>query len=322
MKKAWKIAGILMLSIIIFAAAFVFHSRMFYSAPPRQGLREMIQSFETNREAIFTVRDYFANSKHETITSVGGQSGMVQMHGENTGFAGQAVIENEHAKEAMSLLIRDGYKQIRKWKGFITFTRWQRGSATVGVLYAADGSIPTPGTIYFLSKLEPLAYEGWYYFETNYNESRMPPSQGIDDMRAALEEDMQLLIIIRNYFANLDYDVLSYPIDFRVETNNRGVMYVGVPINNWESRRYMAISCESVNIALELLLLQGYMNISKNDGFLIFTRWARGGVGIGAVYSMDGTMPTSDALPYLTKLEISEEDGWFYYEVNSRNWPR
>ena len=320
MKEGLKITGVVVLSLTIFAVAIVASSRLFFAAPPRRDIQDMLQCLEENRDTIFTVKEYFANSEYVWLVYPpldNNRSGVLWI-----GDGITRPIDDSDAKEAMSLLLRDGYVRIRKWRGLITFTRWQRGGATVGIVYSADGSIPTPGNIYFLSKLEPLYYEGWYYFETNYNESRLPPTQGIDDMRTEFVENREAILAVRNYFTANAHDVLSYPIGFREETSNRGVIYAGTPRNNWEPRAYVRIDCNNVNTALERLLLHGYMSVRKDGNFITFTRWGRGGVGIGAIYSADRSTPNSDVLPYLTKLEPSEEDGWFYYEVNSRNWSR
>jgi len=222
MKKTLKIIVIAVLSIIIFISAVVASSRLFFAAPPRRGMDDMLQCFEINREAVFTVRDYFADSEYMWLVYPH-QSGMVWVGDDNLGIPTTYFINNSDTKEALNLLIRDGYVRIQKWRGLITFTRWQRGGANVGIIYSADGSIPTPGTIYFLSKLVPLEYDGWYYFETNYNESRIPPEQGIDDMRGEFEENMESIFVIRDYFVSLEYDVLHYPIAFRESTNNGNV---------------------------------------------------------------------------------------------------
>jgi len=289
-------------------------------------MQEMLQDFEANKEALFAVKDYFANSEHGWLVypsiSEDGTPGMLWVGEGGSDLDDHIPIDCEDTKNSVALLRRRGYVRINKWRGLLTITRWRRGGAHVGIVYSVDGSIPTPSNIWFLSELEPLEYDGWYYFKTNYNESRIPPEQTIYDMRDEFDENREAIFAVRDFFAGLEHDVLSYPIGFRESTNNRGVMYVGAARNYWEPRTYMEIECEDANMALELLILHGYMRVSKHDGFIEFNRWGRGGVGIGLVYSIDGSPPDSDFLTYLSKLESSEEDGWFYYEGNSRNWPR
>lgn len=40
----------------------------------------------------------------------------------------------------------------------------------VGVAFSLDGSVPDESAITFLTKIEPLEDEGWYYYESDYNE--------------------------------------------------------------------------------------------------------------------------------------------------------
>jgi len=84
----------------------------------------------------------------------------------------------------------------------------------------------------------------------------------------------------------------------------------------------MEIGNADANAALELLHIHGYFGIGKSYDFIIFYRWGRGGVGVGLVYSVTGIPPDSDVIPYLTILEPSDTDGWFYFESNSRGWRR
>ena len=56
---------------------------------------------------------------------------------------------------------------IEKNNNVIIFQRWSNiGVNSGGLVYVINGEYPQ---IQFISKCEPLEYEGWYYYETDLN---------------------------------------------------------------------------------------------------------------------------------------------------------
>jgi len=81
-------------------------------------------------------------------------------------------IEDTTVAEAIDRLFeKRGYKGINRDGNTISFLIWTRlmdfGS---GIAYSINGQVPDDMSIQFLTKLEPLDKENWYYYEEDYNE--------------------------------------------------------------------------------------------------------------------------------------------------------
>lgn len=81
-------------------------------------------------------------------------------------------IENEPLSDAIKyLLSKREYYKIFKSDNIITFVKWRRGRDwSGGVAYKIDksGELEVP----YVTKSSPLSNDGWYYYESNYNQWR------------------------------------------------------------------------------------------------------------------------------------------------------
>ena len=311
-RKIVVIAIIIGAILIACGSVYMFIIRMYFdSRMPRQGIHEMVADFEENRETLLTVRDYFAELEYEWLAYPFGRSERGVMFAESA-LNLRFEIDNEHAGNAIRELLHRGYSRIEKRGGVISFIRWGNTNAGVGIVYSADGYYPHSGIVQFMTRLEPLAENGWFYFEVNYNEYRTTPVQGLYDMKIDFANDNDTVFFVRDYFLGLEYIRVSYPT-----TSGRHDVFIKQPY--WH---LAPIGDEDAKEAMSLLLRQGYRQIQKEDKFVILRRWGHRDAGVGVVYSVDRSIPDSHIIPYLIMLEPSVKDGWFYFESNHRLYNR
>jgi hypothetical protein len=139
-----------------------------------------------------------------------------------------------------------------------------------------------------------------------------PPWQGMGQMLRDFEENKEEIFVVRDFFAQLEYDFAFYP----ATSGERGVIFAGAGVG------YIPIENRNAIEAMDLLLGQSYRHITKRDGFISFMRWGTTNAGVGIVYSMHGLPPDSTAIQFLMKLEPLPDDGWFYFEVNYNEYRR
>ena len=155
-------------------------------APPWQGMKQMEKDFQQNEELITSVKNYLAESEYNYI-SITDSMARGQMF---VNIAGQsyAKIDNEEIIDAIRQLKKHGYSSISKRANVISFVRWTGFDVSKGVAYSVDGveqnygidpkihpygSPEMPVAITFLTKLEPMSEDGWYYYEADYNKWRV-----------------------------------------------------------------------------------------------------------------------------------------------------
>jgi len=176
MKKRKIILTIIILLLVIILTIIFIPIKIFFinmyrdNRMPRQGIHEMQKDFEENKELILIIRDYFAASRHARLSypSRSGESGMLWSGTMSRNIA----ISDENMEHAIYRLFSSGYRQVVKEDSFISFIRWGNTGAGVGVVYSIGGAIPCSTAIQFLTELEPLTEDGWFYFEVHYNTYR------------------------------------------------------------------------------------------------------------------------------------------------------
>lgn len=139
--------------------------------PPSEEKMERI--FNRDQEDLVTIKNYFVDSeyseifinessyiKHPNMMDAGSQIGDVE-------------IKDADVLEAIKRLFeKHGYKIISKSGNTIEFCEWTRlADNSRGIAYSING-IDEP-EIDFVTRLEPLDEEGWYYYEADFNEWRI-----------------------------------------------------------------------------------------------------------------------------------------------------
>ena len=176
--KNTKVLGVLLPAVVlvivlaILIPPGIFFTRMYLdNQMPRQGIDEMKRDFEENSDTILIVRDYFLRLEYAWLVyppPTGERGVMFAEYAPDLRLA----LDEGYDGNAVRELLRLGYRRIEKRGGFISFIRWGNTSAGVGIVYATDGYVPISVVLQFLTVLEPMEEEGWFYFEVNFNEYR------------------------------------------------------------------------------------------------------------------------------------------------------
>lgn len=124
--------------------------------------------FVQNRNEIDTITNYFINSEYSDIR--------VKKNVQKDGYMDVGYnkkIDDSAVADAITLLFKNGgFYNIGKVGNTIFFQKWGMFEKEYGLAYSIGGE-ETP-TLLYLTKLEPLSeYDGWYYFEADYNEWRV-----------------------------------------------------------------------------------------------------------------------------------------------------
>ena len=146
------------------------------SLNPMKGRNVMERDFNKNKESILIVKDYLVGFELDSAT-IRDTSGTMT----RTLLDGSIPIEDDRVIEAIRLLLKNGYKSISKRDGCVIFKKWRRMESASGAVYSINGRTPTSSdgrasispAIQFLTKIEQMSEDGWYYYEENYNEWRI-----------------------------------------------------------------------------------------------------------------------------------------------------
>ena len=129
-------------------------------APPWQGMSEVVRDFGRNQEELMIVRDYLVGLGYEFITIRPNRETGPQ-------------ISDPRADAAVDTLFERGYRIISKRANGLVFTRWSNTDRAVGVVYSMDGNAVGEDVLNFLTQIEPLDEEGWFFFVDDFNEWRV-----------------------------------------------------------------------------------------------------------------------------------------------------
>ena len=140
-----------------------------------------------------------------------------------------------------------------------------------------------------------FAFDLW--FCSNYD----PLWQGKRNVERDFNKNKESILIVKDFMAELEYELIV------IRPPNEK-MFAG--LGNGD----ISTSDERVKDAIKLLGKKGYYVIRKNSGCISFQKWGIKDKGIGAVYSINGSVPTESSLQFLTKAEQMAEDGWYYFE--------
>lgn len=120
--------------------------------------------FKANDENMIIICDYFSSSEFSVIyISPSTESGIMYADGQD------AVIKNMHVIHAIENLKEQDCEIIKKNGNTISFQIWSDLDSGRGVVFSTDRSKPT---LQFLTKLEELCEDNWYYYEEDFNEWR------------------------------------------------------------------------------------------------------------------------------------------------------
>ena len=139
-------------------------------APPRQGRYQVEIEFDSNMELIFLVRDFLVDTDHTRIfISPYMEDGMMHVTGLSPA---DTPIDNLEVVYAIAQLHQNGFTTIAKNYNVIRIARFSGRNVGIGVAYSINGDVPCYSAFNFLTEIEPLANDRWFYYEEDFNEYR------------------------------------------------------------------------------------------------------------------------------------------------------
>lgn len=156
-----KIKKLILISVIILALYIVktllgglIIGGVFFPPISHEGVEKR---FQQHKEYILTVTDYFEKSEYRNIyINLSMKSNEFSVGGE------RVIIEDADIVKAIAYLKRNGCSVIIRDEETIQFQMWANLDSGRGIAYSINGEKPV---IEFLTKLEPLSENNWYYYE-------------------------------------------------------------------------------------------------------------------------------------------------------------
>lgn len=150
MKRLFSIISIIFLIIVITGCSSSVVSQSYVE-----------KCFEKDKDYLFKVNEYLSGFGNEIIIYLSDMGISMKFDGEDF------PIEETGIFSELEKLSDLGYKNIEKAGNYISYLRWSDLDSGRGIVYSVDGNKPD---LPFLTKIEPLGEENWYYYEEDYNE--------------------------------------------------------------------------------------------------------------------------------------------------------
>lgn len=130
---------------------------------------KMEEYFKRDKNDFAVITEYLADSSYSYITINKSDSQRGTMFtGADTQYE---KIEDEAVIDALNRLFRDrGYRLVGRDNDTIFFQKWAHFEKERGIAYLLNGE--DKPVIEFMVKAEMLSEEGWFYYETDYEEFR------------------------------------------------------------------------------------------------------------------------------------------------------
>jgi len=177
MKSVWNTLRSVIVYVLfttIFIVVFIIGILFLTATSP--DLNQMERDFQENRETLNVVVEYFIQSEFDSIsirftdTQDSDCRDIEMFAGLETGWI---PISDENISDAICLLFQQGYRGIHKREGGVSFLRWSTRDHGRGIVYSINGETPKESELLpFLTEIEPLSVEGWYFYVENFNEWR------------------------------------------------------------------------------------------------------------------------------------------------------
>ena len=176
-KNIWHILIALIAPILVAGVSLILIIFLIVVPPNMPEHPEAEAFLQSNQELIYIVKDYLLNSGFDTVSiswpnTAGGvpldtdEILMLPMSGH-----GHIPVEDEAVIEALHHLFQYT-RRISKHGNSINFLTWSARNHGRGIAYSIDGSIPDRSGLTFLTHIEPLSVEGWYFYVEDFNEYR------------------------------------------------------------------------------------------------------------------------------------------------------
>jgi len=138
---------------------------------PWRGIDNAGEVFFENKELVFLVRDYLVQSEYDSISIAPHmEKGIMFVNQVKVPYV---PIDNEEVEEAMNVLRENGYSSFSKYNSCIKISMRTSVNVSYGVAFSTTGHVLDESSFDFLTLIEPLTEEGWYYYEEDFPEWRV-----------------------------------------------------------------------------------------------------------------------------------------------------
>ena len=140
---------------------------------PRIDKRQMERIFAADYDLLKIVTSYLVASEYPSISLFPEiDNGLMSVFSDELG-AQRISINDEAVVRAIEALRERGYGLIIKRNNTVQFSRWTMRDRGRGIVHSIDEAIPDYSAFSFLTNLEPLSVNGWYYYEEDFREWRV-----------------------------------------------------------------------------------------------------------------------------------------------------
>ena len=139
-----------------------------FLSTPGRGIKNAERDIQENKELFNIVMNFLAELESDSVYIPYYESARMM----SVGGHGDVSIEDERVVEAILQLRKRGYDNVAKEGLCIDFSRGSFVEFYYGIAYSIDGHVPDESSIQFLTMIEPLSENGWYYYEEDYNKWR------------------------------------------------------------------------------------------------------------------------------------------------------
>lgn len=174
MRKKIVAVSVVVLVILSFIAFIIYVK---WDAPnlDPEGNYEIIaeRDLKKNKEKFLSVVSYLQDLPYDSILiNEGFGKNKLSFYGSNNGQMGSTfeIYDKNALSDIYYIAIDCKYSVINKENNVISFQRFSTLDAGKGIAYSIDRHIPDQNSIQFLTKIERLSEEGWYYYEADFNE--------------------------------------------------------------------------------------------------------------------------------------------------------
>lgn len=159
----WTLAATLIVLTVFCSELSILSSPPSYSAVQKR--------FTNNWKNIETIEVYLTESRYSSIDISNFRCTKVFADFDHIDITDVAV---RHA--VRSLLLTGRYKNISKSQNTIVIEQWSNiGDIGCGIAYSIDSDAEP--VIEYVTELQPLNEDGWYYYISDYNQWRTQPRQ-------------------------------------------------------------------------------------------------------------------------------------------------
>ena len=145
------------------------------------------------------------------------------------------------------------------------------------------------------------------------------PAPTLRQTERFFESNREDFLIVAQYLSNTNYTSIGITDSSpSIMENASGHVQFSA---RGETERII-VSDENVSEAIRLILNSGYRIISRYSYGVVFTRWFMMDNSRGIVYSIDGRIPDSDTILFLTELHPLSEENWFFFIENFSEYRR